>query len=103
MVQFHSGLQGNDMEYLKANENAEVGMVVRLADPKKRYVPHYNNPSIGSEFECSGEILEVRKRSAGDYKFTVRWGNGGRDSYRDGELVLDQEHAKENGVMKSIW
>ena len=42
-----------------------------------------SNPLLGTTYECPGSVIEVR----GDSSVSVRWDNGERNSYNNGDLM----------------
>ena len=71
------------MKPLAVNE-AEVGMEVKLTHPDPGYGTGLSNPTVGTKYECEGEIVGI----ANSGSIQVRWSNGTSNSYKDGELSL---------------
>jgi hypothetical protein len=85
------------METFKTLKIAECkeGMRVKLTKPDPYYTRGKSNPSVGTEYECGGEITEV----SGNVAIVVRWDNGFENSYKDDELTIEEF----SGKVVSIW
>jgi hypothetical protein len=90
------------MIIIKPGVEAKKGDRVKLADKKGRYIPHHSNPTIGSDYECSGTIREIRPYITNkNYRqFVVIWDNGKTNGYNEHDLVKD---LSELGNINSIW
>ena len=77
----------------------EVGSKVKLLETTG-YTSTSNNPTIGSKYECEGEVYRLDK-SHREHFIKVRWDNGYSNCYRKGELVVIDDSPR--GRCVSLW
>jgi len=90
---------------IRPGVKVKKGDRVKLKDGLGRYRPTMNNPTIGSEHECSGTINKIYEPEPSLTKYTHRqfvviWDNGTTNGYSENDLVKD---SSESGDINSIW
>ena len=82
---------------MRINENnARIGMIVKLTHPLYGYKIGHSNPAVGTEYEVTGIITDFSEIAV-----CVEWKNGIRNVYDINTLSSIEDLP--DGNIRSIW